>query len=118
MAKTRTAPCWCASFSARSRMLMAMESSCIVSVGLEVCSQLADARQLLTGQHADNALAADDRTQRHQTRVMAHHVTNYRRVSPNRVFAHGEQEPVSILRRHSSDELAFVGHVERIEPEH
>ena len=77
----------------------------------------ANPRQLFAGQPIDNPAAAERGRHLHEIVVVGDHLADHCRVASQRMAAHGRQHLPGRCGRHDGDELAFILHIERIEPE-
>ena len=79
-------------------------------------SDLADPRQLLAEQNVHNPRAADSGFHQHHTRTFTNDFADHLSVVPKRMFAHALQQP-PLSPTSQSQELTFIGHVERVQAE-
>src|SRR5271166_6489313 len=77
----------------------------------------ADSRQLIAGEHVDDALAAERCLHRYHAGRFARDLADDGCIAAGGLGPHRRQHPVRIGGRHDRDELSLVGEVERVEPE-
>src|ERR1035438_9091124 len=93
----------CASVSLRtaSRIPLAMPTSCIS----------ADPRQLVAGQHVDDAGGAEGCVHGNESAMAIDHFADDGGLGAERMAAHGCQYGFGRRRRHDGDKLSFVGDI-------
>src|ERR1017187_6789335 len=97
----------CASVSLRtaSRIPLAMPTSCIST----------DPRQLVAGQHVDDAGGAERRVHGDESGVASDHFADDGGLGAERMPAHGGEDCIGRGRRDDGDELPLVGYIQRVQ---
>src|ERR1039458_2645279 len=88
-----------------SRIPLAMPTSCIS----------ADPRQLVAGQHVDDAGGAEGRVHGDESRMALDHFSDDRGLRAERMPAHGGEYRFGRRRRDDGDQLPLVGYIKRVQ---
>ncbi len=72
---------------------------------------------MFAGQPVDNTASAERRRHLHEMMNVGDYFADHGGITAERMRAHGRERRVGGLRRDDGEELAFVGHIERIEAE-
>src|SRR5450830_598091 len=88
-----------------------------VSSRMRIDAALANAWQLVAGQPIDNAPAAKGGGELDKMMVVGHHFANHGGIHAQRMCAQGGQQARRIDSCANHNQLAFVGHIERVQAE-